>query len=397
MLLQRVIKNVMAVCLGLLLSLLMIGGFILIFSKSGIILNQNYKGNAFSYMKDDLLGYILLPNQKVIRYDADGEFTVSINSLGFRNSESEPLYNYSKYINIMILGDSFTFGGVSRSPFPQILSHKLIDISKSNILVSNFGTPGYGTINEYAILEKYGHRIKPHVVIVAFFIGNDFSDNLIPLNQIRVINGYLVYNVITWSNNSIVLTDRDLNNYVNLATDKGLSPYSLAQLIRIDKFGDQMTFVEKTARQLGINFPDVRTVVDFIKAKLSMSSILSFGITTSAYYRVTEEEERVTKEYLIKINRKCRQLDAELILVMIPEHIGNYDNSDKRKTLKRISAETGITKTIDLFPLFKDGLDKYYLEYDAHFSQRGHQAVADILLDYMLSHNLITRREPADN
>jgi lysophospholipase L1-like esterase len=155
-----------------------------------------------------------------------------------------------------------------------------------------------------------------------------------------------------------------------------------------------MTFVERTTRQLGINFPAVKTVIDFIKAKLSMNSIVSFGITTPAYYRATEEEARITREYLMKIKNKCRELDAELILVMIPEHIGNYDNADKRETLKGLCAEAGITRTIDLFPLFKDALDEVYLEYDGHFSQKGHQALADILVDYMLDHNLIARGEP---
>lgn len=396
MLLQRAIKNIMAFCLGLLLSLLMIGGFTLFFSKSGIILNQNYKGDAFSYIRDDSIGYTLLPNQKVIRHDADGEFTVSINNIGFRDTILKSFHDYKQSSTIMFLGDSFTFGGVVRSPYPQLISLTFGETSGRRLIASNFGTPGYGTLNENAILQKYGPLIKPNIVILAFFLGNDFHDNLIPLSQVNVINGYLVYNVITWSDKSVLLTEGDLTKYVNIATSKGLSPYSLAQLIRVDKFGDQMTFVERTARQLGINFPAVRTIIDSIKAKLSMNSILSFGITSSAYYRVTEQEERVTKEYLMKINNKCRELEAELILVMIPEHIGNYDNADRRNTLKRICAETGITKTIDLFPLFKDALDEYFLEYDAHFSQKGHHALADILVDYMIAHNLLPRREPAD-
>jgi len=107
MLLQRAIKNIMAFCLGLLLSLLMIGGFTLFFSKSGIILNQNYKGDAFSYIRDDSIGYTLLPNQKVIRHDADGEFTVSINNIGFRDTNLKSFHDYKQSSTIMFLGDSF--------------------------------------------------------------------------------------------------------------------------------------------------------------------------------------------------------------------------------------------------------------------------------------------------
>jgi hypothetical protein len=388
MVLHPAIKNILAFCIGIAASFLLLAGFVLFFSKSGIILNQNDTGSAFSYQKDEFLGYTLLPNQEITRRDAAGEFTVVVNNIGFRDRKYE-LVNDQSFTNIIILGDSFTFGGMVRLPYPNIFESLLKNALNYKLQVFNFGTPGYGTVNEHGVLQQYGDNIIPSIVIVAFFLGNDFHDNLIPLDQIKVINGYLVYNVITWSNQKALLSDNDLIQYVNLATTKNLSPYSLAQLIRVDKFGNQMTFIERTARQLGINFPAVRTIIDLIKPNLSMNSIHLFGITNPAYYKVTEEEERITKEVLIKIKNNCQRLDAELVLVMIPENIGTYDNGHRRSALKKICSEAGITHTIDLFPLFKDSMDKYYLEYDAHFSQLGHHALADVLARYILAHNLL--------
>jgi len=381
--------NIIALCVGFGISLIMVAGFILLFSKSGIILDQNYKGNSFLYKEDSILGYRLLPNQDVIRQDDSGQFTVSINNIGFRDSLYNSTWITNTFYKIMLLGDSFTFGGRARYPYSSMVQSQLINKSSSSLHVFNFGTPGYGTLNEYGILDIYADQVKPDIVIVAFFLGNDFHDNLIPLTDVKVIDGYLVHNFISWSDKRCVLSDDDLKSYVSVAKAKGLSPYSLAQLIRVDKFGDHMTFIERTVRQLGINFPAVRTLVDMTKTKLSVNSILSFGITNPAYYGVTKEEAQATGDYLTKIQNKCRELQAELILVMIPEYVGNYDNGERRTTLQNLCREAGIIHVIDLFPLLKDNMAKYYLEADAHFSPAGHEATADAITAYILDHNLL--------
>ncbi len=387
MLPKHVIKNIIALCIGLAIAVTMMLGFILLFAKSGIILNQNYNGNFLSYKEDHMVGYTLLPNQSTVRSDDSGDFTVSTNNTGFRDSTYDPLNIEPMTYKIMALGDSFTFGGRVRAPYPELIETRLH--SKIAIHVFNLGTPGYGTINQYGVLEKYGNDIGPDIVITAFFLGNDFHDNLIPLSNIKVINGYLVYNIITWSGKTYILSDNELNTYVHVAKTKELTPYSLAQLIRVDKFGDHMTFIERTVRQLGINFPAVRTIIDMTKPKLSINSILTLGIANPAYYGVTKEEERVTRDYLTKIKDKCQELKAELILVIIPEYIKNYDNGERRTILKNLCRETGITNVIDLFPIFEADMPKYYMESDVHFSQAGHDATADAITAYILDHHLL--------
>jgi len=384
-----ILKNILALCIGIGISLSMLAGFVVLFCKSGIILNQHYNANLFLYKEDKTLGYIFNPNQSVTRRGDSGEFTVSINNIGFRDAPYDPAYTKTMTYRIMALGDSFTFGGKVDKPYPSFIESQLSNKIQQSLHVFNFGTPGYGTLNDYGILQMYGPQIRPNLVLVAFFLGNDFHDNLIPLNNIKVIDGYLVYNFISWADKQCVLSDDELNSYVAVAKAKKLSPYSLAQLIRVDKFGNHMTFTERTVRQLGINFPAVRTLIDTIKTKLSVSSILSFGIVSSAYYRVTAEEEQVAREYLTKIKDKCQELKAELILVIIPEYIGNYDNGERRTILKNLCREAGITHIIDLFPIFKDAMARYYLESDAHFSPAGHEATAEIIASYILDHHLL--------
>ncbi len=389
MVLTNVIKNIMALCIGLCISVIMIGAFILFFAKTGIILKQNYDGTVFSYKEDDTIGYTLLPNQDVTRSDDSGSFIVSINNLGFRDQAYDLVELDHRSYRIIALGDSFTFGGRVRVPYPKLIDTTLQHKVDRPLIVFNMGVPGYGTSNEYGVLHTYASLVNPNIVITAFFLGNDFHDNLIPFNNVRVIKNYLVYNTITWSGKTATLSDSELNRYVHIAETKRLSPYSLAQLIRVDKFGDSMTFIERTVRQLGINFPTVRTIIDMTKPKLSINSILSFGIADPAAYRVTQEEEQVTRDYLTKMKNKCRELGAELILVMIPEYIGNYDNGERRRVLKDLCHETGITNVIDLYPFFEADMAKYYLESDAHFSQAGHDAAAEIIAAYILDHHLL--------
>ena len=55
------------------------------------------------------------------------------------------------------------------------------NLGKSNNIVTfNTGTGGYGQNNQLIVLEDYILKIKPNVVILGFYTGNDFTDNLHP-------------------------------------------------------------------------------------------------------------------------------------------------------------------------------------------------------------------------
>jgi lysophospholipase L1-like esterase len=119
------------------------------------------------------------------------ELSIRINSLGMREREIGPRRAGER--RLLVLGDSFTFGaGVeAEQAFPRRLEAELRAAGRENVLVLNGGVPAYGTTQQSAWLERLASRIEPDAVLLAFFLGNDFYDNL-GLNTYAVSSGYLV-------------------------------------------------------------------------------------------------------------------------------------------------------------------------------------------------------------
>jgi lysophospholipase L1-like esterase len=98
---------------------------------------------------------------------------LGVNSDGFRSPEffNDPASGRQK-LTVVILGDSFTWGA-SASPisesFPDVLR-------KAGYRVHNLGIPGIGPRQYRRMADEYLPRLKPDVVVVALYLGNDFLD-----------------------------------------------------------------------------------------------------------------------------------------------------------------------------------------------------------------------------
>ena len=94
---------------------------------------------------------------------------VKINSEGFRGAEFTT--DTSEKVSILFLGDSFAWGASAKP-----LTKSFVDIvSRSGFLTYNTGIPGTSP-NQYAYLaEKYVPRLKPDIVAVMLYMGNDLA------------------------------------------------------------------------------------------------------------------------------------------------------------------------------------------------------------------------------
>jgi hypothetical protein len=81
-------------------------------------------------------------------------------------------------LRILVLGDSFAFGSSSTpgNSFVETLESELASVE-----VWNTALPGYGTQQAVIWLEAYAPIMRPDVVLLAFY-GNDFEDNVYPLD-----------------------------------------------------------------------------------------------------------------------------------------------------------------------------------------------------------------------
>jgi hypothetical protein len=126
-------------------------------------------GYAFIYRHDADLGWAPVPNASAA---FTGSRTVGVrnNSIGLRDIE----HDRGGEPKILFIGDSFTWGFdvEAKDRFTEILRQKMPQAD-----IVNAGVPGYGTDQEYLLLEKIWDTIKPDVVVLIYCSDNDRFDN----------------------------------------------------------------------------------------------------------------------------------------------------------------------------------------------------------------------------
>ena len=176
---RKVINNVILVILSI--SLPFICGEIIF----RIILYVKYNTSALAVSIDDKLGW--RPTGNIVRYrealDAGGKkYTVkySTNKDGFRVFGNQKTESSKK---VLFIGDSFTLAkDVSNNKtYYGILKNSL------PIEVFAYGGGGYGTLQEYMIIDEYIDQIRPDSIVLQFS-SNDFINNHYELEKRSFIN-----------------------------------------------------------------------------------------------------------------------------------------------------------------------------------------------------------------
>jgi len=83
---------------------------------------------------------------------------------------------------ILLLGDSFTWGlsaDVGQGWAERLKAH----LEPDGFVVWNTGITASGTNQALGIAERYLSILKPSVVVLGFYMGNDFRDNLYPMGS----------------------------------------------------------------------------------------------------------------------------------------------------------------------------------------------------------------------
>ena len=122
---------------------------------------------------DDQLGWRSVPDDESMTFGKK----LTTNSRGLRDRE----YPYAKPTGtkrILVLGDSFTWGyGVADDEtFAEVLEQRLQSV-EGKWEVINTGVSGWGTDQEYLYLTQEGFDYSPDIVVLALFLGNDFTNN----------------------------------------------------------------------------------------------------------------------------------------------------------------------------------------------------------------------------
>ncbi len=103
------------------------------------------------------------------------DFDFKLNSLGFKDTEFSEKKNST--FRILAIGDSFSYGVVPYKDNYLTLLESQLKGKGIDAEVYNLGIPSIGPKDYLAILEQEGLRLHPDMVLLSFFIGNDFLES----------------------------------------------------------------------------------------------------------------------------------------------------------------------------------------------------------------------------
>ncbi len=132
------------------------------------------------YIYDEFTGTRLEPGHKFV-FQSEGYSSNVINSQGLRDREHE-LQKPAGTFRIAVLGDSFSeaLQVDQEKTYWSILERELQttpEFRSQTVEVINFGVSGFGTIQEWQMLEHYVGDYAPDLVLLAFLPGNDVRNN----------------------------------------------------------------------------------------------------------------------------------------------------------------------------------------------------------------------------
>lgn len=125
--------------------------------------------DVLNYRHDAELGWTPIPNTETV-VGLPRPITMKNNSLGLRDIE----FVRGPKPAILVLGDSNVWGYnvVDGERFTELLRAAL-----PGHAVVNAGVAGYGTDQEYLLLQRLWDKIEPKIVVLIFCVENDRQDN----------------------------------------------------------------------------------------------------------------------------------------------------------------------------------------------------------------------------
>lgn len=262
----------------------------------------------------------------------------------------------SDSLKVLFAGDSFTWGASADidSSFVDVFE---ADVKKSYpAVVWNTGVPATGTNHAVFTTEKYLPKQKSNFVILGFYTGNDFGDNLLPYDQLVFNNLASCYNLYDY--------DKDFKPFKiskSEAFKKATGSYPMEELNIVQKILVRSRFV---------------TFITDLKTKIA--NRLSGDKT-----KRSEQEYKVTKEYLKQLNDYVKENNAELIVLVIPASEDVKEKGVHYLNAMKIMNELSL-QYVD--PLSELAVDDYLKIDGAHWKNGGHVRAGHLLSKYLLDY-----------
>lgn len=315
-------------------------------------------------------GWTKRPNRTLVtKHDIFEDWdTHTANSAGFRDT-------YDRGDNsVIVLGDSFTYGGLTddNATYPHFL-----DRWNKNISFHNYGINGYGTAQELLVYQDVGEKID-HDTVILGYVRNDPRNNM----------------GITTSGDPIPTRPRF--SFENGTLTQTHQP-------EIDESDPRRTpetalagrpILQTLNERLSGNSAFHRYFAPSFQAILTKIGVLDTG--EPEYEPQVNQRLDLTQALLEEIAKEAKSNDAQLVIVSIPpraianpninagDRLANnetYWNMQKR-TLRSVASNRSHVDILDIQPEITRRIENGNQQYgrrDGHFTEEGYQTTAELI------------------
>ena len=310
---------------------------------------------------DPYLGYKFKPNiDKTNHRNADGELhRVTTTSLGFDDIDfRDDGINGTPYA--VAIGDSFTAG-----------THLELEDNWSELLenmlhkdVANLGVFGYGATNELYILENYGLKLKPKVVIWGFFI-NDFSDDY---NRYKDTNKSETFPEILYKRFATVRFIWKI--FGDARREAQVLKYKDDKL-NLVLWPDQWLSVYPTSP----SFSGVKIGENIAKSNILIAKTITENVNTTFILVLFPSKEQVYNHLVERLSKNVSKYD---------------DIGYPTESLRKLCKDNNI-KCLDLLPIMTEHSiksEQIYFPIDGHLNKEGNKIVANAIYNFIIENNL---------
>lgn len=287
-------------------------------------------------------------------------------------------------LTIVALGDSFAEASHVNleEGFPKLLEKKL-QSKQEKIRVVNCGMGNTGTDQQYIFLKRECVKYHPKIVVLNFYIGNDFANNY----------ASLIYSY--WNGK---LIDRRPVKFTLF--QRGF--HFMNTRVHAIKLAENVFLSSKSARNFLINIGLYKTGEPY-QYNISLQDLY---FTNSELADIGFEKTFLIFDELINYtqNNKIR-----LAVVIIPtkeqvdsrkydEHFSIYKNTGIKINISQpnILLTNYLSRNnvayIDLLPYFRaqNKNNTSYFEYDEHFNKKGHELAADVIYEKLINSGIVS-------
>jgi len=333
------------------------------------------------YEYDPDLGFRVRAHYRIDR----GSIT---NQFGF-NDHDYPLQKTPGVYRILVLGDSFGWAGGQEGNYTALLEQQLDKhYGYHRIDIINAGYPMTHTAEQLVILKKFGLQYHPDLVILGFFVGNDFIDG--NPNRKRIVVNDLYIDIdkrrehiilgypIVFQSRLLLYVKQKYKIFTELRKVAATVPrQQLSQEQRGPLAED--TFLDLERAELEFFNINVSRKGRFLK---NINYILQSIAEMDALLKSRNTE------FIVAIYPDVFQIDKRLLKTIVERfrlHIEDYDLDLAQNILKTFLRSKDIFY-IDLTDRFRsEGLEKnLYVMGDPHWNRSGNQLAADILYETLV-------------